>query len=234
MNNDFPKFTNEGPILVQEHSTFLTKVYSWMFGALLLTGIVALWVANSTVAIEFVFSSKLVFYGLLIAEILCVGYLSARINKMSATTAILFFLGYAILNGLTISVIFLVFTAGSIASTFFITAGTFGAMSLYGYFTKTDLTSFGNLAIMAVVGLIIASVVNMFLNSETLYWIVTYLGVFIFVGLTAYDTQKLKRINLANASEDTVQKASIMGALNLYLDFVNLFLFLLRMFGRRK
>ena len=156
------------------------------------------------------------------------------IQKMSASTATLVFLGYSLLNGLIFSSIFLTYTGGSIALTFFITAGTFGVMSAYGYFTKSDLTSIGNIAIMLLIGVIIASLVNMFMKSEMLYWIISYAGVAIFVALTAYDTQKIKEMNIiGNEGTAEDRKEAIVGALTLYLDFINLFLFLLRLFGRR-
>lgn len=218
-----------------EQVGFINQVYSWMAGALLLTGLVAFYVVSSPQMIRGIFSNSLIFYGLLFGEILLVGYLSRAIGKISSQTAIALFMAYAALNGLTLSVVFLVFTAGSIASTFFICAGTFAAMSIYGYTTKTDLTRIGNLAFMAVMGIILASVVNFFLKSEMLYWIVTYAGVLIFIGLIAYDTQKIKQMHLEGfEGEEQAQKGAIMGALRLYLDFINLFLFLLRIFGRRK
>jgi uncharacterized protein len=165
-----------------------------------------------------------------------VGYLVTAIQKMSAMTATIVFVLYSILNGVTLSAIFFVFTADSISNVFFITAGTFAAMSAYGYFTKKDLTKLGSILIMALIGLIIASVVNIFLNSEMLYWISSYVGVLIFVGLIAYDTQKLKKLNVVvgNEGTDDDKKEAIVGALTLYLDFINLFLFLLRIFGRRR
>ncbi len=224
----------EGEIQI-EQANFITKVYAWMFGALTLTGFVAVWSASTPAVIEAVFSNKWVFYGLLIGEFLCVAYLISVIQKISAQVAILIFMAYAALNGLTLSVIFLIFTSESIATTFFITAGTFGVMSAYGYYTKKDLTSIGNLAFMALIGLIIASVVNIFFASELIYWITTYAGILIFVALTAYDTQKIKEMNIiGNEGTDEDKKEAIMGALTLYLDFINLFLYLLRLFGRRK
>lgn len=224
------------PIQTQtEVATFISKVYAWMFAALTVTAVVAYWVANTPELIQWVVGSKLVFYGLIFAELGCVIWLSARVGKMSAALATSLFMGYAILNGITMSVIFLIYTSGSISITFLITAGTFGAMSLYGYYTKQDLTSIGNLSLMVLVGLIIASVVNYFLQSEILYWITTYAGVLIFVGLTAYDTQKIKNLGTTvDAHSEAGQKMAVMGALALYLDFVNLFLYLLRFFGRRK
>jgi FtsH-binding integral membrane protein len=221
--------------LTQNISVYLTKVYNWMAVALLLTGIVAYFTASSETLINTIVTNKIFFYGLIIGELLLVVYLSASVNKISSFNATLLFLLYAVLNGLTFAVIFLVFTSESISSTFLITAGTFGAMSLYGYFTKSDLTKIGSLAFMALIGIIIASVVNIFLHSTFLYWVVTYLGVVIFIGLTAYDTQKLKAIAVKGFnSDENMEKSAILGALTLYLDFINLFLFLLRIFGNRK
>jgi uncharacterized protein len=218
-----------------EQASFISRVYGWMSLALAVTAMVAMFVASTPALVEFIFGNKLVFYGLIIGELLLVGYLSLAVARMSATMATAVFLGYAGLNGLTLASIFLVFTAGSIASTFLITAGTFGAMSAYGYFTKRDLTSMGNLLFMALIGLVIASLVNMFFHSELLYWITTYAGILIFVGLVAYDTQKIKEMNvIGNAGTDEDRKEAIMGALTLYLDFINLFLYLLRLFGRRR
>ena len=214
---------------------FITKVYNWMAMALLITGVVAYFTASSPEFINAIVGSKLVFYGLLISELLLVIYLTSAINRLSQSMAITVFLVYSLLNGLTMSVIFLVYTSSSIATTFYVTAGTFAAMSAYGYYTKKDLTSIGNMAIMGLIGIIIASIVNMFLKNEMMYWIITYLGVAIFVGLTAYDTQKLKDIGSKGFSnEESMEKLSILGALTLYLDFINLFLFLLRIFGNRR
>jgi uncharacterized protein len=173
--------------------------------------------------------------GLLIAEFVLVAFLVGWIKKMSSQTATLVFILYSILNGFTFSVIFLIFTEASIASTFFITAGTFAIMSVYGYFTKTDLTKLGNLLLMALVGLIIASAINLFYQNNTLDWITTFAGILIFVGLIAYDTQKIKQMNvIGNEGTDEDKKEAIIGALSLYLDFINLFLKLLRLFGKRK
>ncbi|WP_417886769.1 Bax inhibitor-1 family protein [Zunongwangia sp.] len=219
----------------QGQTAFINKVYNWMALALLITGVTAYFSAQSEALLSLVFSNRLVFYGLLIGEILLVGYLGSNIRKISVSLATSLFVLYAVLNGVTLSLIMLIYTSGSIASTFFITAGTFGAMSAYGYFTKKDLTSIGNLCIMGLFGIIIASVVNIFLSNEILYWVVTYAGVLIFVGLTAYDTQKIKRMYRAGLEDsETGQKLALLGSITLYLDFINLFLFLLRIFGRRK
>ena len=166
-------------------------------------------------------------------EILLVIAISAAINKISSAMATALFYIFAIVNGLTIAPIFLVFTEGSIASTFFITAATFGAMSLYGYFTNSDLSKFGSILVMALIGLIICSVVNIFMASSTLYWITSFVGVLIFIGLTAWDTQKIKNMALA-MPEATDGRLATIGALNLYLDFINLFLYLLRFMGDRR
>lgn len=216
-------------------AVFITKVYNWMALALFITGLVAYFTATSPQVFNAIVGSRILFFGLILGELALVVYLSRAIHKMSRNMAIGSFLVYSVLNGLTMSVIFMAYTSNSIATTFYITAGTFAAMSFYGYTTKKDLTSIGNMAFMALIGIIIASVVNIFLQNEMMYWIISYLGVAIFVGLTAYDTQKLKEIGSRGfTNEDSMEKMSIMGALTLYLDFVNLFLFLLRIFGSRR
>ena len=216
-------------------AVFITKVYNWMELALLITGIVAYYTATTPQIFNAIIGSRILFFGLILGELGLVVYLSRAINSMSQNMAIGAFLLYSVLNGLTMSVIFMAYTSSSIATTFYITAGTFAAISFYGYTTKKDLTSIGNMAFMALIGIIIATIVNMFLQNEMMYWIISYLGVAVFVGLTAYDTQKLKEIaNRGFANEEGMEKMSIMGALTLYLDFVNLFLFLLRIFGGRK
>ena len=215
--------------------TFLVKVYGWMMAGLMITGVVSLLTLYTPGLLELIFSNRLVYFGLFIGQLGLVVYLSARIEKMSATTATMVFMGYSALTGLTLSVIFLMYTAASLATTFFVTAGTFGAMSAYGYVTKRDLTGFGSFLMMGLIGMVLASVVNMFFNNSTIYWITTYIGVFIFVGLTAYDTQKVKSMSaLALEGGEVEQKGAIMGALRLYLDFINLFLLLLRLMGNRK
>src|SRR5215212_2726814 len=221
--------------VAQVQQRFIVKVYSWMAFALAITGLVAMFTASSPAMFEFIVGNRVVFYGLMIGELLLVGSLVGLLNKMSATTATAIFILYSVLNGLTFSIIFLAFTAGSIASTFFITGGIFAIMSAYGYFTGNDLTKFGSLLFMLLIGLIIASVVNIFMNSTTLYWITTYAGVFIFTGLIAYDTQKIKDMG-AHVEEGTEEhrKGAVVGALSLYLDFINLFIMLLRIFGNRR
>lgn len=213
-------------------SIFLAKVFNWMALGLGITGIVAYAVAYSGIAIQLINSP--LFYILMFGELGLVFYLSARIDKIAAGTATGLFLGYSALNGVTLSMIFLAYTASSIAGTFFITAGMFGAMAVYGMVTKRDLSGFGSFLFMGLVGIIIASIVNIFLKSSSLYWAISMIGVFIFTGLTAWDVQKIKRMGeegILEQGEVAIRKGAIMGALALYLDFINLFLMLLRFFG---
>lgn len=218
----------------QAETAFMTKVYAWMTLALAITALAAMYTVSTPALLNFIFSSKLVFYGLIIGELLLVGSLVVAVRKMSPSLATAIFLAYSALNGLTLASVFLLYTSGSIALTFFITAGTFAIMSIYGYTTKTDLSRIGNIALMALVGIILASIVNFFMKSEALYWIISYIGVAVFVALVAYDTQKIKDLSREIDTESAEgKKASILGALTLYLDFINLFLFLLRLFGRR-
>jgi len=221
------------PTDVLREQGIISQVYAWMTAGLLVTGAIALAVAGSESLTRMIFGNPLVLIGLFIAEIALVIGLSAKINSMPTALATAMFLAYSAVNGLTLSAVFIVYTKASIASTFFITGGTFGAMSLYGYTTKRDLTSMGNLLFMALIGLILASVVNIFLHSSFIYWLTTYAGILIFVGLTAYDTQKIKGWAAKAQSEDDMHRVAILGALNLYLDFINLFLYLLRIFGKR-
>ena len=213
-------------------SIFLAKVFNWMAVGVGLTGIIALITAETGLALSI--ASSPVFFILIIGELGLVFYLSARIEKIQSSTASMLFYGYAILNGLTLSVIFLAYTRTSIAGTFFITAGMFAAMAVYGTVTKRDLSGFGSFLMMGLVGIIIASIVNFFLNSSSLYWAISFIGVFIFTGLTAYDVQQIKNMGergILEQGSEAVKKGSIMGALRLYLDFINLFLMLLRFFG---
>ncbi len=216
-----------------EERTFISKVYIWMGLGLLVTAITAYFVVSSGFVYTLA-SNTILFYGIIIAELGLVIYLSSRIQKMSAEAATTTFLIYSALNGITLSIIFIMYTEASVASTFMTTALTFGAMSAYGYFTKRDLTTMGSYLQMALIGLIIASVINMFWANSTMYWIISYVGVLLFVGLTAYDTQKIKRIGATVEGVQATQKVAIMGALTLYLDFINLFLMLLRILGDRK
>ncbi|GAC1484813.1 MAG: Bax inhibitor-1/YccA family protein [Flavisolibacter sp.] len=220
--------------LAVEQQKFIVKVYGFMAGALAITGLVAMYTASSQTLLQMILGNRMVFFGLIIAELLVVGSLVGLVSRLSSTAATAIFILYSVLNGLTLSVIFLAYTASSIAATFFITAGIFAVMSAYGYFTHSDLTKFGNILLMLLIGMVIASVVNMFMHSQAVYWITSYLGVFIFTGLIAYDTQKLKNMSTM-VTEGTAEykKGAIMGALALYLDFINLFLILLRFFGRR-
>lgn len=221
--------------LAQDQKRFISKVYGWMAGALAITGIVAWYVSSSYEIMSFIFANTWVFIGLMIVKLLMVGSLAGWVNKMSVTTATLIFILYSILTGVVFSALFLIYTAGSLASTFLITGGMFAVMSTYGWITGNDLTKFGSMLYMLLIGLIIASVVNIFMDSTALYWITTYVGVFIFTGLIAYDTQKIKNMGGSVVEgTDEYKKGAIVGALNLYLDFINLFIMLLRIFGSRR
>jgi uncharacterized protein len=221
--------------VAEETRRFFQKVYGWMFLGLLVSGGTAFYVASSPSMINLILGNKLIFYGLLITELLLVIGLVSLVKKLSANAATAMFLLYAFTTGLTLSVIFLVYTLGSIGQVFFITAGMFGAMSLYGYTTKKDLTGMGQMLIMALFGLIIASVVNIFMRNSMFDFIISLFGVVIFTGLTAYDTQKIMKENIiGNEGTEEDTKESIMGALRLYLDFINLFLHLLRLLGKRR
>lgn len=213
----------------------MRKVYVWMSFALLITGIMAYGVAESPALMQTIFSNKLVFWGIIIAQFALVFGISGAINRLSLPIATLLFVAYASLNGIIFSSIFVIYSTAVIAKVFFITAGTFGAMSLYGYFTKADLSGMGKILMMALIGLIIATVVNIFLKSSGLEMILSYVGVLIFVGLTAWDTQKIKMM-LAQCQDmnEEAQKIALLGAFTLYLDFINLFIYLLRIFGRKE
>jgi FtsH-binding integral membrane protein len=223
------------PQVVVEERHFMTQVFGWMSMGLALTGGVAAAVASTPALAHMVLQNRLVFFGLIIFQLILVFRLAGVVQSaMSASAATAMFLFYAALNGLTLSVIFLAYTSSSIATAFFVTAGTFGIMSLYGYFTKADLTGLGHLCFMALIGLIIASVVNLWFHNPTVMWITTYAGVLIFIGLTAYDTQKIKEMFRADEDGEQEQKEAISGALALYLDFINLFLSILQIMGRRR
>lgn len=221
----------------QSMSTYLShvmrSVYMRMTYGLLLTALTSYVIASSPTMMTAIFSSSIIFYGLMIAELALVVILSARINKMSSGTARLLFFAYAVLNGVVFTSIFFMYSPAVIFKTFLITAGTFGAMSIYGYTTKSDLSKIGSYLYMALIGLIITAVVNIFVKSSGLDWVVSLAGVAIFVGLTAWDTQKIKAMAMAT-DEQNVSKLATMGALSLYLDFINLFLYLLRIFGRER
>jgi uncharacterized protein len=227
-------FTLNIATVVQEQRRYMQRVFSWMFVGLLMTAVVSFLLSRNNNVISYFSAHPYGFFGILIAELVMVFYLSARIHKLSVTAATLLFFIYAALNGITFSLLFSIYTAESIGTTFFITAGMFGAISVYGYVTKRDLSRMGSILFMALIGLLLATLINIWLQSSGLYWIVTYAGVLIFTGLTAYDVQKIKEGNIIG-NEGTVDdtKEAIIGALVLYLDFINLFLYLLRIFGNR-
>lgn len=216
--------------------TFMAQIYGWMTCGLLLTAFVALYVASSETLLSMIFSSNIVFFGLIIAQLGLVFVLSGMVHKMSGAMATTLFMLYSALTGVTISSVLLVYTASSVASTFFICAAMFGALSVYGYTTKRSLTGMGSFLFMGLIGILLASLVNFWLKSPMMHMIISYAGVLIFAGLTAYDTQKLKDMGNQINQEDkeNMRRYSIMGALTLYLDFINLFLMLLRILGDRR
>lgn len=211
----------------------MRKVYVWMTLALVITGITAYGVATSPTLIQLIYGNRFAIWGMIILELALVFWISARIDRLSLTKATLLFILYSVINGATLSSIFFVYSPSVITKVFLITAATFGAMALYGYFTKSDLSSWGKILFMAVVGLIIAMLVNMFLKSSMMDLIVSGIGVLVFTGLTAYDSQKIKQmLSMQTDMGEGAQKIALLGALSLYLDFINLFLYLLRLFGR--
>jgi uncharacterized protein len=225
-------YSRERAVSVQ--SEFIRRVYNWMGLGLAITAIVSMYISSSPAMVRMFFGNSFLFFGLILAELGLVVALSAAINRLQASTAAFMFFIYSALNGVTLSFVFLVYTRASIATTFFVTAGTFAAMSLYGYTTKRDLTAWGSFLFMGLIGVVLASLVNLFVHSEGIYWVITYCGVLVFVGLAAYDTQKIREMALRGfGDEESEKKGAVIGALRLYLDFINLFLMLLRIFGRR-
>ena len=221
--------------LSEAFPVLMRKVYVWMALALLITGMTAYYVATNEVLMTAILTNKVLFWGLLISELALVFGVSAAINRLSLLTATLMFLLYSVINGATLSVIFLIYQLSSIATVFFITAGTFGTMAVIGYTTKKDLSSMGRILFMALIGIIIATIVNIFVKSDGLTMILSYIGVLVFVGLTAWDSQKIKQMLMqATDVNEGTKKVALLGALSLYLDFVNLFIYLLRIFGRRR
>ncbi|GLI33316.1 Bax inhibitor-1/YccA family protein [Desulforhabdus amnigena] len=221
--------------IVAVQSDFILRVYNWMGLGLATTAVVSLFTASSPAMISMIFGSPVVFFGLIVGELGLVIALSAAINRLRASTAVMMFFLYSAINGLTLAAIFLAYTRASISTTFFITAGTFGAMSLYGHATRKDLTSWSSFLTMGLIGVVLASLVNIFFQSEAIYWVITYAGIIVFVGLTAYDAQQIKVMALQGfGDEEAARKGAVIGALRLYLDFINLFLMLLRLFGRRE
>jgi FtsH-binding integral membrane protein len=225
-----PSFYESGAVTRQTNAV-MKRVYVRMFIGLLVSAFCALGVASSPAALSFFFGNQLVFWGMLIAMLVMAFVIPARLNKMSTGAVLSCFIVYSALMGCWLAPIFLVYKLGTIVYTLFITAGTFGAMSVYGFFTKTDLSKMGSYLIMALFGLLIAMVVNIFVASSTMDWIISIVGVLLFVGLTAWDTQQVKQMSAMNLDPAMADKLATMGAMSLYLDFINLFLFLLRILG---
>ena len=217
--------------------SILRNVYMWMTLGLAITGVVAMYVASNPQLVRAIVMNRALFFGLIIAQLGLVFFLSARVQTMSPAAATIAFAAYSVLNGMTLSVIFLAYTAASVAQAFFVAAGTFAVLSVYAVTTDRDLGGMGQYLFAGLIGLIIASVVNMFLGSATIEYVISFFGVFLFMGLTAYDTQMIKNWSRqlgSSADEADYIRVSIMGALKLYLDFINLFLFLLRFLGNRR
>lgn len=227
-----PPYYGERTVAEQTNAV-LKRVYVRMFVGLIISAFCAVGVASSPAAINFIYGNALVYWGMFIAMIVMAWTLPARINSMSTGLCLILFCVFSALMGCSLASVFLIYNLGSIATTFFISAGLFGAMSVYGYFTKSNLAKMGTFLMMGLIGLIIASVVNIFMQSSQLEYIISFVGVLIFVGLTAWDTQQIKQLAAANLHPELADKLATIGALNLYLDFINLFLFLLRFMGGR-
>lgn len=225
-----PSFYDSGAVTRQTNAV-MKRVYVRMFIGLLVSAFCALGVASSPAALSFFFGNQLVFWGMLIAMLVMAFVIPARLNKMSTGAVLSCFIVYSALMGCWLAPIFLAYKLGTIVYTLFITAGTFGAMSVYGFFTKTDLSKMGSYLMMALFGLLIAMIVNIFVASSTFDWIISIVGVLLFVGLTAWDTQQVKQLSAMNLDPAMADKLATMGAMSLYLDFINLFLFLLRILG---
>ena len=220
-----------GSAVTTQTNSVMRKVYVRMFVGMLISAFCALGIASSQAAMQFFFTNQIVFWGIFIGMLVMAFIIPARLTRMSTATCMFLFCIFAAAMGVWLAPLFVVYRIGTIVYTFFITAGMFGAMSIYGYFTKRDLSKYGTYMIMALWGLVIAIVVNIFLKSSGLEWVISIVGVLLFTGLTAWDTQMVKRLSAANLDPQMADKLATMGALNLYLDFINLFLFLLRIFG---
>ncbi len=224
----------QAPVMAREDSSFLTKVFAWMFIGLAITGGVAALIGSNDALLTSLTESPGILIAIIIGQLVLVIALIAAINRMPVAMAMAMFFLYSATVGVTFSLIFELYTTESIFTAFFVTAGMFGALAVFGAVTKIDLSKLGAIAFMALIGLILATIVNIFWANETLYWITTYAGVLIFAALTAYDMQKITQLSRAGLEGEAESRASIIGALSLYLDFINLFLFLLRIFGRAR
>jgi uncharacterized protein len=232
--NDYGSYGGEAG-RIDSLGLYTARVFGWMFLGLMLTAAAAFLTTTSETLMSLLFSSYFSFIILAVAEFGLVIYLSARITRLQYGTAVTLFLLYSLINGVMLSTVLLAYTSSSVAYTFSIASITFGAMSIYGYITKTDLTRIGNMLFMGLIGLIVMSLINMFVHATALEWLISVLGIFVFLGLTAYDTQKIKQYYYSTADNyELGKKVAIMGALRLYLDFINLFLSLLRLFGKRR
>ncbi len=233
MENNISAYASDEQ-LAQARTTFMNKTYAWMVAGLMLTGLTSLYIWESGLFYE-IMSSRFSLIFLVLAQFGLVIGINAAISRISTVTAGFLFVAFSVITGVTFSSIFAVYTAESIGSTFFICAGMFAALSLFGYLTKKDLTAMGSFMFAGLVGIIIAGIVNLFVASAAIYWITSFAGVVIFAGLIAWDTQKLKEMSIIQLENgEMASKIAILGALSLYLDFINLFLYLLRFLGNRK
>ncbi|CAD83410.1 integral membrane protein interacts with FtsH [Candidatus Blochmanniella floridana] len=233
----FPRF--QGTLSDRDNTIiqpYISQVFGWMSCGLLLTAFVAWYTSITPAVLQLLFSNQIIFFGLIISQLALVFTLSGMVTRLSGSLATTLFMLYSVLTGLTLSSIFILYTSSSISGTFIVTSGMFGAMTVYGYTTKKDLSSLGNLLFMGLIGMVLASLVNIWLKNPTIMWIITYIGVILFVGLTAYDMQKIKSIgsSLSIEDQDQFRKYSIIGALTLYLDFINLFMMMIRIFGNKR
>lgn len=231
---DIPPLQPSLQVNTLEAQSFVNRVFLWMFAGLMVTAGVAAWFASTMDMQAFVEQNPLVFFGAIIFQLVLVIALVGAVSKMSSALAAAVFVFYAGLNGFVFSMIVSAYTPGSIASTFAVTSAMFGGMALFGWMTKRDLGPLGTFLFMALIGLIVGSIVNIFFFNQTIYWILTGAGIVIFAGLTAYDMQRIKELSQSGMDEETASRAAVMGALSLYLDFINLFLMLLRIFGQQR
>lgn len=222
-----------GSMSAEAQQRLFLRVFSWMFAGLSLTAIISVLLSMDKGVVYYLMTNPILFWGLIIAEVGLVWFLSGRIHRLAVNTATFIFLLYATLNGITLTVVLAAYAPGVIITTFFVTAGMFGACALFGYVTKMDLSRIGGILFMALIGFLLATLVNLFLKSDALYWAITYIGVLIFAGLTAYEIWRIKQVDAESVDgTDEGTKVAIIGALGLYLNFINMFLMLLRIFGR--
>lgn len=231
---NYENYSSRGRSAARNSTGLMTRVFGWQSFGLLISAVIAFAVATTPFLFKALVLNKILFYGLLFGQLGLVMALGVMAHKMSYSAMVASYLGYAIMTGITLSTIFMVYTMSSIASCFGIAAGMFGIMAVYGYVTKADLSGFGNIMLMGLIGVLIASLVNMFMRSDTMSYVLSFLSIIIFTGLTAYDVQKIKSLSATAIDDESAGKVAILGALTLYLDFLNIFLNLLFLLGGRR